>query len=371
MRCASPFRDRGRSGRLRFLILLSTMASALALCPSAGAATTIGSPLSVAPEKISCGPGTFTNTVLASSPAAPFAGAIVRWRMDLEEPGGAYLYKLRVLRPAGGSNYTAVGSGPGQTAPVAGINVLTMPAPLPVEAGDIIAIDCPSGAPIPATDNGLTTTTYAFFTPILGEGKTASPTNHLTGDEMLIDADVVGLPSVASIAETSGPTSGGTIVSLTGSHLGEVSAVSFGATPATFTLVSESQLFAVAPPSGAATAVSVSVVNAAGTAAAPQTFTYLESPAQGPTTPTPAAPGASAAVGPGGSPDKAPSCTVPKVKGKKLKAAKERIEVADCKLGKVARGGAVGRSAKVVRQTPKAGTIRVPGSKVNVVLGGK
>ena len=46
-------------------------------------------------------------------------------------------------------------------------------------------------------------------------------------------------------------------------------------------------------------------------------------------------------------------------------------QVADCKLGKVTKKGAVGQGAKVVKQEPKAGTTCAPGSKINVVLGGK
>jgi IPT/TIG domain len=306
--------------RDRLLILVLTAASALALCPVAVAATTIGSPLSVAPEHSTSGSGTFTNTSLAGSLTAPFTGAIVRWRLDVADPGGANLYKLRILRPAGGSNYTAVGTGPAQTAPVAGINVLTLPTPLPVQAGDLIAIDCPNGAPSPSTSHGLVGSTYAFFTPVLGEGKTASPNNHLAGDEVLINADVVGLPSVASISPASGPTSGGTIVSLTGSHLGEVSAVTFGSDPATFTLVSESQLFAVAPPGAGAAAAEVSVVNPAGIAAAPQTFAYQGAPAQGPPAPALAEPGAGvgtsagagAGTSTGGGLEKSQSCRPPR-----------------------------------------------------------
>lgn len=367
-------------GRRLLLVVLAGASMLLGLCPSAGAATTFGSTFPVAPENTSCGSGTFTNTALADTPAAPFAGAIVRWRMDLAQGGGANLYKLRVLRPAGGSSYTAVGSGPGQTAPLAGVNVLTLPTPLPVKAGDIIAIDCPAGAPLPTTDHGLVSSTYAFFTPILGEGKTAMPNNHLPGDEMLIDADVVAPPSLTAISPASGPTAGGAVVGLTGTHLGEVSAVSFGSTPATFTLVSETQLFAVAPPSAAAGAVGVSVVDAAGTAAAPQTFTYLAPPApepvaQGPVTAPPAgaAPaGASAAGGGGGgSPTAVGSCVVPRLEGKKLSAGRRAIAKADCRLGKVSRSGAGAKRGRVVRQQPKAGTTRATGSKINVLLGGK
>jgi hypothetical protein len=355
--------------RDRHLLLVALVSASmlLALAPSAGAATTFGSTFPVAPEKTSCGTGTFTNTALAGTPAAPFAGAIVRWRMDLAEGGGANLYKLRVLRPAGGSSYTAVGSGPAQTAPLAGVNTLTLPTPLPVKAGDIIAIDCPNGAPMPTTDHGPASSTYAFFTPILGEGKTAMPNNHLPGDEMLIDADVVAPPSLTAISPASGPTGGGAVVSLTGTHLGEVSAVSFGGAPATFTLVSETQLFAVAPPS-AAGAVSVSVVNAAGTAAAPQTFTYVAPPAE-----TAAQGSGSAGPGPGGGerPTAAGTCVVPKLEGKKLAAGRKAIAKAGCKLGKVTKTRAIATRGRVVRQEPKAGTTRAIGSKINVVLGGK
>jgi IPT/TIG domain/PASTA domain len=346
----------GRSGRPRLLFLALVTASLLALAPSAGAATTFGSSFPVAPENSFCGTSTYTNTALAGTLAAPFAGAIVRWRMDLAEGGGANLYTLRVLRPAGGSSYTAVGSGPGQTAPLAGVNILTLPTPLPVQAGDIIAIDCPPLAPLPTTNNAPSTSTYAFFNPVLGEGKTAMPTNKLPGEEMLINADVVGPPSVTSISPASGPSGGGAVVSLTGARLGEVSAVSFGGTPATFTLVSETQLFAVAPP-GAAGAVSVSVINAAGTAAAPQTFTYIAPPAPAPAVPV--------------TPTLASHCGVPKLKGKKLKAGRNAIVKADCKLGTVTRTGAKTKRGRVVKQEPKAGTTRATGSKVNVVLGGK
>jgi IPT/TIG domain/PASTA domain len=354
---------RGGSRRQRILFLALVTASMLALAPSAGAATTFGSTFPVAPEKGLCGTSTFTNTELAGTLSAPFTGVIVRWRMDLAQGGGAFLYKLRVLRPAGGSSYLAVGSGPGQTAPLAGVNVLTLPTPLPVQAGDIIAIDCPEHAPIPSTVLAPSTSTFAYFNPILGEGKTAMPTNQLPGEEMLINADVVGAPSVISISPASGPSGGGAVVSLTGTHLGEVSAVSFGGTPATFTLVSETQLFAVAPP-GAAGAVSVSVVNAAGTAAAPQTFTYVAPPASE-TAPNSAAPGG------GGKSSKAGSCVVPKLKGKKLAAGRKAIAKAGCKLGKVTKTSARTKRGRVVRQEPKAGTTRATGSKVNVVLGGK
>ncbi|MFT3863080.1 MAG: PASTA domain-containing protein [Solirubrobacterales bacterium] len=64
------------------------------------------------------------------------------------------------------------------------------------------------------------------------------------------------------------------------------------------------------------------------------------------------------------------SCTVPQLKGKKLKGAKKSLEKADCKLGKVTRSdGVTTKTGKVVKQRPKAGTVRKAGFKVAVKLG--
>jgi beta-lactam-binding protein with PASTA domain len=62
---------------------------------------------------------------------------------------------------------------------------------------------------------------------------------------------------------------------------------------------------------------------------------------------------------------------VPKLEGKKLKAVRKTAAKADCKLGRVTKKGTAGKGAKVVKQKPKAGTVRASGSKVNVVLGGR
>ena len=60
-------------------------------------------------------------------------------------------------------------------------------------------------------------------------------------------------------------------------------------------------------------------------------------------------------------------CLVPKLKGKKLKAARKALTKADCKLGKVK--GHKSKSAKVKKQSAKPGTALPPGTKVNVKLG--
>ncbi|MFD7506897.1 beta strand repeat-containing protein [Streptomyces sp. NPDC059850] len=75
----------------------------------------------------------------------------------------------------------------------------------------------------------------------------------------------VGVPTLGDITPASGPVSGGTAVTLTGTNLLGATAVTFGGVPATsFTVVSAIQITAVAPP-GTAGAVQVTVTTPGGT----------------------------------------------------------------------------------------------------------
>jgi IPT/TIG domain len=264
------------------LLAIALAAAAFAAPAGADASTTIGSPLTAAPSNATCGTGTFTNTALAAGTLlAPFDGVVVRWRMSLFVGAGSFTYKLRVLHPAGGSTYTGAGTGPAQTAPSAGLNVLTLSTPLPVHAGDLIGVDCPNGAPTPWSTSASASSKYAFFnSPALADGSTRSPNNQLTGEEELINADVVGVPVVSSVSSSSGPTAGGTTVTISGSRLADVTGVTFGGVAATgVTLVSDSQVTAIAP-AHAAGAVDVQAIDVAGTspAVAGDSFTYVAPP---------------------------------------------------------------------------------------------
>ena len=65
----------------------------------------------------------------------------------------------------------------------------------------------------------------------------------------------------------------------------------------------------------------------------------------------------------------AQQCVVPKLAGKKLKAAKKKLKLADCKLGKVTKKkGATAKTGKVEKQSPKPGKVLASGSKVKVTL---
>jgi hypothetical protein len=64
------------------------------------------------------------------------------------------------------------------------------------------------------------------------------------------------------------------------------------------------------------------------------------------------------------------TCTVPKLKGRTLKAAKERIRGAGCTVGKLTRRGTVkAKAGRVVGQSKKAGTVLPAGATVRLAVG--
>ncbi|MFE4652290.1 IPT/TIG domain-containing protein [Streptomyces sp. NPDC056707] len=76
----------------------------------------------------------------------------------------------------------------------------------------------------------------------------------------------VAPPTLTGVSPNQGPTTGGTTVTLTGTNLGDVTAVRFGATATAFTVVSATQITATAP-TGSAGAVQVTVTSPGGTSA--------------------------------------------------------------------------------------------------------
>jgi hypothetical protein len=85
-------------------------------------------------------------------------------------------------------------------------------------------------------------------------------------------------PQVSAITPGAGPQSGATRVIITGTNLGNATRVAFGAVPASFLIVSSTELVAYSPP-GTGT-VDVTVTTAGGTSAtsSAEQFTYVPAP---------------------------------------------------------------------------------------------
>jgi hypothetical protein len=313
----------------------------LAMAPSAGAAPVIvGSPL-LGPFGQTGGSG-ITATLLNVSIAAPGAsstspvnGAIIRWHL-LSAEGGPF--RLRVLRPAGGTSYTAVGTSAGVTA--VGPGVETFPTALPIKAGDTVGLDIVKGLKLGALPNPAAV--IGAFDPILVEGSTQALTVSTPGVELGFNAEVQPAPTVTAVAPKSGSFKGGNKVKITGTDFATVSAVSFGNLPAkSFTVNSEGTIAAVAPRVPKPRKVDITVTTIAGTSTIGKADLYGFA-----------------------------ACLVPRLNAKSLQAAKKKLKKAGCKVGKVTReDGVSAKAGKVVRQGPKPGKKLAPGTKVNVTLG--
>jgi hypothetical protein len=329
-------------GRLGLAAVVAASVWALPAATAAQASTvTVGSVLPVTFTPSTFGQvATRFNTALPEKGAnlvSPVNGAIVRWRIQ-GASGGPYY--LRVLHPTGNGAYTAVGTSPAATP--SGTGLQTFAANMPIHAGDLVGVD-----PTNASDGiGVATVPgagFASISPPPFDGATVAPNGpSAAGEEIELNAEVQPTPEITSIVPSSGSIAGGGSVTIKGSDFTNAAAVKFGTTPATtFTLDSESQITATAPAAIAPGSVDVSVTTVAGASPAVKAdrFTYT-------------------------------ACVVPKLNGKKLKPVKTKLKQAGCRLGSVTKKkGVTSKSGKVVKQTPTAGKVLTPGSKVSVRLG--
>lgn len=327
-----------RAGRLGLAAIVAASACALLGATAAQASTiSIGSVLPTSPiSKPFTQVKTFFNTALPERGAnlvSPVSGVIVRWRVQ-GAVGGPFF--LRVLHPNGSGAYTAAGTSAAATPSGTGLQTFT--ANLPVHSGDLIGID-PTNAGDEIGMAAVAGASSAFIFPPPFDGSTVPPSGSEAGQEIELSAEVQPAPEITSMTPASGSIAGGTTVKVTGTNFTAASAVEFGSKPAsTFTVDSDTEITATAPPSTIAGKVDVSVTTLAGTSPSggADRFTYR-------------------------------ACVVPRLTGKTLKAAKTRLRSVGCKLGKVKEvGGATTQSGKVATQSPKPRKVLAPGSKVNV-----
>ncbi len=349
----------GASGGRRLRVFVAIVLASLLGCSSAQAAiVTVGSPLtsSFLPATVGEKGILGINSQLGEPGAhvsSPVDGAVIGWKVLGQ--GGPF--ELRVVRPEAAGTFLAGAASAPQTLGSYGVG--SFAADLPIEAGELVGIQAAEGARIGNAEGDAPGSTASVWVGS-PESEAAAPERVAVDWELSFSATVLPAPTVVAVAPTSGPLAGGTSVTVTGTDLTDVEGVSFGSVPAAaYSVSSEGQLTAVAPAGTSAGPVPISVTTEAGTASLSQSFTY-------------SAPAPAASAGPASAPaaPPVPECVVPMLLGKKLKAARKTVAKADCKLGKVTRKGTTRKHAKVVKQGPKAGTTRAPGSRVNVVLTG-
>ena len=300
---------------------------------------------------LDCGGCVLTNPSAPDrgSDVSPVEGVILRWRLYGGNPvssGEHPSYRLRVLIRVGDEYF-----GAGTSAPVAPLNrsrVEIFPTHLPIKVGQLIGLEPETeGSDLKfAGSAGVD----SVFLPSMEDGMSQTPNPAWeNGFIFPFDAEVLPPPEILGVSPGEGASAGGNRVAIEGENFAELESVKFGTTEVAYTVESEEKLTATVPPGIDPSSVPISVDTTAGHAEFANGYAYA--------TPAPSA---------------STKCVVPKLKGRRLAAARHMLAQADCKLGRVRGGRHAGRSRRKVRkQSPSAGTVKVAGSAVAVTLGGK
>ena len=217
--------------RWRGLPAVAIVTSLLLAGPAYGSIT-VGSPLTVPMFSTStCGNAggcTRANTALGDAGAqltSPVTGTVVRWRL-----GGDYsgTFKLRVLRPAGGGQYRGAGTSPPMTA--SGTTTLTVGANLPIEPGDLVAVDYGDGHHLSSAM--VSGSAFGIWEPPLADGDTEGPSPFGTNLELLYNADVEPSSSFTFAKPVLNKRKGTATITLNIPNAGEVTASGKGASAA-------------------------------------------------------------------------------------------------------------------------------------------
>ena len=338
------------------LAAVVSLAAALGLCAEGDAANVIVGPsLAGTWESEECGieACSLINTDLGGTGAnlrSPVDGAIVRWSVIGGSTAGTY--RLGTALQFGSNDFTFVKWGePVVAVPTPGVQ--SFATALPVQKGMSISLTMSETASLGFRESVGQLVEWEF--------ETAESENAVGGELFTelagFNAEIQPAPTITSLGTTSGPISGGTSVTITGTDLENATSVTFGSTPvASDSVDSEGQITAVAPASASAATVPVRVVTIAGKATASQRFDYVAAPVAAAPAPEPPKPAVR-------------RCVVPKLKGRDLSAAKAALRKADCRAGKVTQlEGATSRSGKVATQSRRPGAMVPAGAKVNLTL---
>ncbi|MFI9492234.1 MULTISPECIES: IPT/TIG domain-containing protein [Streptomyces] len=244
----------------------------------------------ISPNQGSTGGGTLvtiTGTNLSGTTAVTFgtkpASGITNvspTQVTAVSPSGAGTVGVTVTTPGGTSNpvpFFYVGApfkssvGP-VSGPLAGGNTVTVNG-VGLATATGVSFGANTATPTVVSDTQLTVVVPAGAAagPVGVSVTTAGGTNNG------LSYTYVDVPTVTTVAPASGPTSGGTGVTITGTNLDTAESVTFDGTPAPFSVVNATTVSAVTPPGSAGT-VDVVVTNAAGSATAADAYTYVAGP---------------------------------------------------------------------------------------------
>ena len=234
------------------------------------------------------GIGTSVTNVTGPSPSTTIAGATANYTVGFTTSSSGALTggsgEITLIAPSGttfpalsGSNYTVNGTAASTASVDANGNevVIVVPSSIPASTAVTVAITGVTNPPGGSYTLGVYTSSdfVEEFTP---------------------SYTIIAVPTVTSISPTSGPTTGGTPVTITGTGFVSGATVMFGTVTATAVTVSSATSITATSPAESAGTVNVTVTTAGGTSATSSAdqFTYKVtvptvtsiSPTSGPTT---------------------------------------------------------------------------------------
>ncbi|MFC8278252.1 IPT/TIG domain-containing protein [Streptomyces sp. NPDC057271] len=234
-----------------------------------------GTPVSITGTNLS---GT-TNVAFGGKPATGVT-QVSPTEVTAVSPSGTGAVGVTVTTPGGTSNpvpFFYVGapfkSSLGATSgPLAGGNIISING-TGLSTATSVSFGGVTATPTVNSDSSLSVTVPA------GAGVGPVPVTVTTtgGSNNGLTYTYVDVPTIGTITPTSGPASGGTAVTITGTNLDTTDSVTFGGAPAPFAVINQTTLSAVTPP-GTEGAVDVVVTNPAGSDTELGAFTYLASP---------------------------------------------------------------------------------------------
>ncbi|WP_269854725.1 IPT/TIG domain-containing protein [Streptomyces sp. RPT161] len=243
----------------------------------------------ISPNQGSTGGGTvvtITGTNLSGATAVHFGSKLgtitanTATSITVTSPSGTGTVPVTVTTPGGTSNpvsFFYVGAPfKSSISPLSGVtaggNTVTVNG-TGLSTATAVHFGAASATPTVVNDSQLTVTVPAGTAagPVGVSVTTAGGTNNG------LSYTYVDVPAITSVAPASGPTSGGTAVTITGTNLTTTQSVTLAGAPAPFSAISDTTLSAVTPP-GTAGAADVTVTTSAGSVTDTGGFTYTAGP---------------------------------------------------------------------------------------------